>query len=265
MFKAERIQRIKEIIFERKQVNVSTLSSLLNVTEVTIRNDLEQLEKSGFLTRWHGGATLNSDLYPEQSVPGGQAAFPDISFEKEKDEIGQIAAKLVEEREWIFLGPGTTSYYIAKALSKRQNLNIMTNNFYVSYVLGGNPSINLMFLGGKLDHSGMYTIPDDLQSQLKHIYLNKSFFSVDAVSLDGGYTLTDVTVLEIINTMKTHCSETILCVDSKKFGQRAFMKLGDLTFASTVITNSQIPQEYHEHYLKHGIRLFTSYDLELLI
>jgi DeoR/GlpR family transcriptional regulator of sugar metabolism len=157
MFKAERIQRIKEIIFERKQIDVATLSSLLNVTEVTIRNDLEQLEKSGFLTRNHGGATLNASAFPEEQLHTDRMDGLNIPYDKEKEELGLVASQLVREREWIFLGPGTTSYYIAKALSKRQNLNIMTNNFYVANVFGSNASVQLLFLGGRMQNSGMYT------------------------------------------------------------------------------------------------------------
>ncbi len=261
MFKAERIHRIKEIIFERKQIDVATLSSLLNVTEVTIRNDLEQLEQSGFLTRYHGGATLNASAFPEQPDSNGQVDFFNISYDKEKEELGYVAANLVREREWIFLGPGTTCYYIAKALSKRQNLNIMTNNFSVAGVFANSPSVQLIFLGGQMQHSGMYTVPEDLNKDLEHIFLSKFFFSVDATSLEGGYCLSDINVLDIIRTVSSRCQEPIICVDSKKYDQRSFSRLGDLDYVPTVVTNSSVPAEYHKYYTEHGIRTYTSFDL----
>ena len=59
MFAAERQNKIKEILTEYKQINVSSLSSILNVTETTVRKDLEALEKEGFLFKTHGGAILN--------------------------------------------------------------------------------------------------------------------------------------------------------------------------------------------------------------
>ena len=95
MFKAERLHRIKEIIFERKQIDVATLSTLLNVTEVTIRNDLEQLEKSGFLTRYHGGATLNTEVFPEQQFQSGHTDSLNIPYDKEKEEVGLAASQPV--------------------------------------------------------------------------------------------------------------------------------------------------------------------------
>ena len=264
MFKAERIQRIKEIIFDRKQIDVATLSTLLNVTEATIRNDLEQLEKSGFLTRYHGGATLNTAAFPEHSFSSTPTDGLNIPYDKEKDELGLVAAQLVSDREWIFLGPGTTSYYIAKALSNRQNLNIMTNNFYVANVFGSNPSVQLLFLGGRMQNAGMYSIPEDLDKRLADIYLSKFFFSVDGASIDGGYSLTDVNVMETIHAVSARCHEAVICVDSKKFDQRAFMRLGDLTYTRTVVTNNKLPEEYHRYYIEHNIRTFTSYDLKPL-
>lgn len=264
MFKAERIQRIKEIIFERKQIDVATLSSLLNVTEVTIRNDLEQLEKNGFLTRNHGGATLNASAFPEEQLHTDRMDGLNIPYDKEKEELGLVASQLVREREWIFLGPGTTSYYIAKALSKRQNLNIMTNNFYVANVFGSNASVQLLFLGGRMQNSGMYTIPEDLNRELEHIYLSKFFFSVDGASMEGGYTLTDMNVVDIIRAVSDRCHEAIICLDSKKFEQRSFIRLGDLASISTIVTNNKIPQDYHQYYMEHGIRAYTSYNLKPL-
>lgn len=263
MFKAERLHRIKEIIFERKQIDVSTLSSLLNVTEVTIRNDLEQLEKSGFLTRYHGGATLNAAAFPETVKATEPGISSGLLYDKDKEAIGETASQLVAEREWIFLGPGTTCQYIAQALSRRQNLNIMTNNFLVANAFAGNASVQLVFLGGKVQ-DGLYTLPEDTNRELEHIFLSKFFFSVDAVSMEGGYSMSDHGVLDIIRTVSTRCQERIVCVDQKKFNQRSFIRLGDLDFASTVITNDRLPVDYHHYYTSQGIRVYTSYDLKPL-
>ena len=115
-----------------------------------------------------------------------------------------------------------------------------------------------------MQNSGMYTVPEDLNKELEHIYLSKFFFSVDAASIEGGYTLTDMNVLDIIKAISSRCNETVMCIDSKKFDRRSFIRLGDLTYTSTVVTNNHIPQEYHQYYIEHGIRTFTSYDLKPL-
>lgn len=260
MFKVERIRRIKEILRDCRQIEVSSLSSLLSVSDATIRNDLEELEGEGFLTRFHGGATINS---PSTEEPVNTSLKKDlVEYDKNKEEIGIIASKLIREKEWIFLGPGSTNYYIAKALRQRSSINILTNNFLVANILHDIPHIRLLFLGGQLDHLGFYTAPDNWESELSNIYLDKAFFSVDGVDLEAGYTLSDKSVLDIIQAVMKHSRETIMAVDCMKFNQRTFMKIGDLDFAMTVITNSATPDAYKRYYIEHGISTYTTYDLK---
>lgn len=263
MFKVERIRRIKEIIFDRKQIEVATLSSLLNVSDATIRNDLEELEQQGYITRFHGGATLNSASTQEDQINqtlSGNA----VAYDKNKEEIGVIAARLVNEKEWIFLGPGTTSYYIAKALVQRNNINVMTNNLLAAAMLSSNPSIRILLIGGFLNNEENYTAPDDINREFHDLYLSKAFFSVDGADLEAGYTLTDSSVMDLIRAVSARCDETVFSIDSTKFGRRSFMKVGDLDFAQSVITNDNTPLPYKKYYLEHGICIYTSYDLKPL-
>ncbi|MDD3401894.1 MAG: DeoR/GlpR family DNA-binding transcription regulator [Hespellia sp.] len=260
MFKVERIRRIKEILRDCHQIEVSVLSNLLNVSDATIRNDLEELEQDGFLTRFHGGATFNS---PDAALSANsQSSLSAVEYHKDKEEIGIIASRLIQEREWIFLGPGTTTYYIAKALRERGQINVLTNNFLVANVLYDVPTIRLVFLGGQVDHLGNYTVPDDLDKELQNIYLDKAFFSVDGVDLNAGYTLSDKTVFDIIHAVMRRSREPIMAADCSKFEQTGFMTIGDLSLTPTIITNAGIPEEYKQYYLDHDIRVYSSFDLK---
>ncbi len=263
MFKVERKRRIKEIIFDRKQIDVATLSKLLNVTEATIRNDFEELEQEGFITRYHGGATLNSVITQEEEVNSALTGNI-VKYDKAKEELGVIASNLVSDKEWVFLGPGTTSYYIAKALSSRNDIKVFTNNLLVSNVLSNNSTIQIHFLGGRIDNKGLYTIPNDINKDLNNIYISKCFFSVDGADIDAGYTLSDTNVLDIINAISSRCQQSFFAVDNSKFGQRAFMKVGNLDSVPNVIMNDTVSDDYKKYYLEHGIRVYTSYDLKPL-
>lgn len=260
MFKVERIRRIKEIIQDCKEIDVSTLSGLLGVSDATIRTDLESLEKEGFLTRFHGGATLNAT---EETVTSSHAYdITPVEYDKNKEEIGNIAARLIREREWVFLGPGSTTYYIALALRQRSNINVMTNSFLVANALQDAPTIKVRFIGGQIENQGFYTVPDSIADEFSNIYLNKAFFSVDAVDLESGYTLSDLPVFEVIQTVTAKAKETIFAVDYMKFGQRAFMKIADLDDIKTVITNDHIDFAYKKYFSEHGICVYTTYDLK---
>ena len=133
MLKIERIKRIKDILKDSNQVEVSTLSNLLNVSDATIRNDLEELEQEGFLTRFYGGATIN--VAPTEEVTDTALHPNQVEYNQDLEELGIIAARMIRDREWVFLGPGRTNYYIAKALYSRSNINILTNNFLVANLL----------------------------------------------------------------------------------------------------------------------------------
>jgi DeoR/GlpR family transcriptional regulator of sugar metabolism len=111
---------------------------------------------------------------------------------------------------------------------------------------------------------GLYSIPNDITKDLNNIYLNKSFFSVDGVDIDAGYTLSDLNVLDIIKAISARCQETIFALDSSKFGQRAFMKVGDLDFAQSVIINDTVSTTFKKYYSDHNICVYTSNDLKPL-
>ncbi|QOX65749.1 DeoR/GlpR transcriptional regulator [Anoxybacterium hadale] len=257
MFKVERKRKIKEIIFNRKQVDVATLSKLLNVTEATIRNDFDELEEEGFITRFHGGASLNSAIAQEEDVNSALTGN-NIQYDKAKEALGIFASSLISNEEWIFLGPGSTSYYIAKALVSRNDMKIFTNNLLVSNVLSNNSTIQIHFLGGRLDNKGLYTIPNDIQKDLNNIYISKCFFSVDGADIDAGYTLSDTNVLEIIKAVSARCQQPFFAIDDAKFGYRAFMKVGDLDAVPNIIINDNVPDFYKQYYLEHGICVYTA-------
>ncbi|SHK30220.1 DeoR/GlpR family DNA-binding transcription regulator [Hespellia stercorisuis] len=262
MFKVERIRRIKEILTDCKQIDVGTLSGLLSVSDATIRNDFEELEREGFLTRFHGGATLNATQTAEElHNPFTGTA---IKYDKNKEELGEIAVRLVRDGEWIFIGPGTTSYYIAKALLSRSGINVLTNNFLVASVLSANSSIQVLFIGGRLNCAGFYSFPDNIEAELQDVHLDKCFFSVDGVDMDGGYTLSDWSIQELITSIAAKSEKILFVIDCSKFNKRSFRRIGDLDYPDILVTNDNIPTEFKTYYLEHRVCTYTSYDLDSL-
>lgn len=262
MFKIERMQKIREYMYQHKQADVNTLSALLNVSGATIRKDFEDLEKEGFITRFHGGASLSSASYQHEKL---YYSFhnSDIQYDQDKEELGAVASFLIQEREWIFLGPGTTAFYIAKALAKRSNIYVMTNNLLAANILALNPTIQTIVIGGKVHSDAVYTIPENIEKELDNIYLSKAFFSIDGADLQAGYTLSDISVLDIINTVSSKCCETFLAVDSSKYGKRTFMKLADMSFSHSVITNDRTLPKYKQFYSANSIPVYTISSLNI--
>lgn len=253
MNKLDRQTCIRDILTQLERAEVIDLSQRLNVSSATIRTDLEALERAGFLTRYHGGAMIN-----KSEEDAAAAATQIIPYEKSKDEIGRIAASLINDFEGVFLGPGSTCCFIAQALKKRTDItvNVVSNNFLVAAVLGNCPHIRMHFIGGRVQN--LYTIPENFNQELRDIYLDKFFFSIDGIDTSAGYTLSDPAVHEVITTVARRTKLTILAADVSKFGKRSFMKIGDTDFAQAVVTTPDIPQSFLQHYLKNGIKVYTS-------
>ena len=256
MNKMERMKYICDLMVKTGKAAVTTLSRDLDVSQATIRADLAELERIGFLTRYHGGAAINR---PEENL-GPIGTYSDVETSPEMKEVGLIAAQLVQNHDSIFLGPGRTSCYIAHAFCRRAGLtiNVVTNNFMVVDALRTCPNIRLHFIGGLTEPGRLFTVPENISNSLADIYLDKFFFSIDGVDLSAGYTLSDSSVHDMILSVARRSQKTVMVAEAQKFGRRSFMKIGGLDFAPIVVTNPTISEEYETYYANHGIHLYTS-------
>jgi len=260
MFKVARLAKIKEIILDRGQIDVNTLSSLLNVSDVTIRSDLEELEKDKFIQRSHGGAVLNEDYIKQQdfqkTLLGGK-----LEYDKNKEYIGQIASELVSDGEWIFIGQGSTCYYVAKELVKKETLNVLTNNLYAAVVLSQNKKANIIVTGGTLMNSDLFLSGDMFLKVLDSIFISKAFMGVTGVDFKGGYTVSDYLERNVYDKIKEISKELIIVADATKFDKTSFLSIGPLTMPDIVITNESVPKSYKEYFFNNGVKIFTSYKI----
>jgi DeoR/GlpR family transcriptional regulator of sugar metabolism len=252
MLKSERIQSIKDILLREKQTTVHRLSALLNVSEVTIRSYLQELEDEGFALRVRGGAALNE----QQEVINDIVAAINIPYDKEQEHIGGIAAGLIQENENVFIGSGTTCYYIAKALLHRRNITILTNNIYVVNILIANPYVHIIVCGGNLAHAYNCTSGDLFDKSIRNMHFDKSFFTVGGVDPVYGYSVSSEIEAAILKTVKRQTDDLILVIDSSKFGKTSFLHVGDFALSGTVITDQGIDTKYKDVYKEKGIPLY---------
>lgn len=184
MFAADRIKRIKDIMYEYKHVDINTLSVMLGCSVATVRRDLERLESEGFLKKAYGGAILSETA----EIPAMHSDGADEHL-KEKFQIALIAAEMVENNDIIFLGPGSTCLQIAKCLKEKDNLTLVTNNLNIVMELAGVTNIRLILLGGDINgqNNCVFSIGEYAVNSLKDMFINKAFFTVDCVSIQFGY------------------------------------------------------------------------------
>ncbi len=261
MFAVERIKKIKEIVYERKKVDVITLSNELSVSDVTIRRDLEKLENESFLTRSHGGAILNEYL----NVIDSQLILPlDTTNAHEKQTIGKLCSHMVNDNDTIILGPGTTSRYIAKNLDNKKNIKVVTTDILVAaelIKLSATSDIKVVLTGGDVEASNYQLVGRIAEKAFDNFYVNIAFVEVDGVSFDRGYSVSSVEKGFIIKAIASVSKDVVAVCDYTKFNDISFSPLGPVNMFKKVVSNEQTPTEFKEYYFENNIQLVTTFDI----
>ncbi len=255
MFALERIKLIKKYLNENQKAEVTALSGLLDVSEVTIRRDLEKLEKEGFLQRIHGGAVLTDELTESHS---GSIQEADDPLLQNRMEIGDIASNLVDDRDVIMLTPGLTNLQLARHLKNRKNLTVLTNDLLIALEFSGIASIKVIILGGDLDSQsrgvyGKFTI-----DSIRSFFVNKTFFEVEGINQDSSLTVSSIEKATLIQEAVKIAGESICLCPGNCFGKKAFYPVGDVSMAGKIISDSSMGDEYKKMFFQQNIQIFTS-------
>ncbi len=246
---AERHQKIVEIVNEKLSVRVSELSQIFGVTEETIRRDLEKLEKENLLQRSHGGAV--SVKKEETEIPYLER---EITNATEKRKIAVEAVRLIFPGDQIVLDASTTAWYMAKELPDMP-LSVITNSIKVALELSKKEQIKVISTGGMLLPESLSYVGPLAERSLQMYHVNKAFISCKGVHLNAGLSDANEWQALLKKQMMQISDETILMVDSTKFGTRTFVQVAGLDEVDQVITDSNISHDYVEEFKEKNIKL----------
>lgn len=235
MLAAERRSNIVRMTEQHGSVRVSELSKLFGVTEETIRRDLEELEKNGYLKRTYGGAI---------SVKGTGFEMPFTrrveSNRKEKNLIGKQAAALVKEGETVMLDASTTALWVARHLVSKRHLTVMTNSVQIVMELANRPGINVISTGGNLRDRSLSFVGPLAQRAVASYFVDKLFMSGKGLAPEEGLTDSNELEVELKKQMMTAARESICVVDSSKIGHKAFARIAGVEDFTKIITDPGI-------------------------
>lgn len=258
MFPAERINKIKEILTKTKQIDIASLSDALNVTEVTVRRDLEKLENENFLVRTHGGAVLN-----EESDKKELALLEEESEEVTEDHniIGQIASLFVNDNDVVFLSQGAVNRYIARNLKGKKNLTVVTNDLVVTLNIAlFAPEINVICPGGELSAGDFQLCGRATEEAIKQLHYNIAFIDIDGISMDRGFTVSSIDKSYIAQDVLKIADRGFAVCDYRKFNTDSFVPLGKINMFRSVISNEKMPEEYKEYFFSNQKQVFCTFD-----
>ncbi|MFC4778660.1 DeoR/GlpR family DNA-binding transcription regulator [Paenibacillus sp. GCM10023252] len=235
MLVAERYEKIVQLVMDRGSIRVSELSELCEVTEETIRRDLDRLEQAGRLRRSHGGAV---SVKEQQEIPYTER---EVIRAEEKKRIARAAIKLIAPKERILLDASSTAWYMASSVPDIP-LTVLTNSIKVSTELSHKEKIEVISTGGILAQRSLSFVGPLAERSLDAYHVDKVFLSCKGVHLERGISESNELQARVKSKMIGMADEVILLVDSSKFGMQAFTHVAELSQVHTVITDRRLPE-----------------------
>lgn len=248
-----RYDAIIDYLKENDAADVSTLSEFFQVSEMTIRRDLDRLEKDKILIRVHGGAKLLTRNMYEPSLDKRLK-----KQSKEKMKIGKFAASLVEAGDSIAIDDSSTTNAIIPYL--KVPVTVVTNHINVAVALANNEFADVILLGGRLRKSSMSFVDKTMETAMEQYRIDKAFLSAKSIDLEGN--IFDATSDEGNSKrvfLKNSCQKYFL-FDHTKLNTIAFYKVCGIQDTYTVIMDRYEPDvkmqlDFKDYCEKHGVEL----------
>ena len=252
MLANQRREKILELLQEDGSAKVVDLARLFKVTEVTIRQDLEKLDKDGLIIKEHWGAFFKN---VEDQVRTFSLVHQDNMDKKER--IAIKCLEFIESGDTIILDSGSTTTEIAKKLKGIKNLTVITNALNIALILGAEPGIEVIMTGGEFKPPTLSLTGQKAADFFKGLNVNKLFLATAGISLKAGLTYPSISDIVVKKAMIDAAETTYLVADSTKIGKSAFASLGALSLINYIVTDSGIQDNY--------LKVFQDNEIELIV
>lgn len=227
---------ILTLLADAGQVFVDELSEKFEVSEVTIRNDLDQLEQKNLLVRARGGAMK---VEGRVGIDYGIDQKDKINYEQ-KVRIGKRASEMVNDDEIIIIDSGTTTAELAKNLTEVKDVTVITNALNIATILSSQVHINLIVPGGFMRKNSFSLVGPMAEKSLRNFNVDRVFLGVDGFDTRQGIFTPNIEEAHLNEVMIEISNEVVLLSDSSKFKKRSFAFICGLQKIQTVITDAGI-------------------------
>lgn len=244
MLTEERKNEILRLLELKDIVKNRDLMDRLDVSESTIRRDLQEMEEENLLSRIHGGAKRIIKLEPELTM-----IEKSVKNTQEKKKIAAYAASLVNDGDYIYLDAGTTTYDMLPYLQTK-NCHVITNSVYHA-TLSVDIGLPTIIVGGEIRQKTKSIVSHTSIEQLQAYYFDKAFMGVNGIHIDYGYTTADPYEAQAKKIAIGQAQRSYILADSTKFNKVNFSKVTDIEAASIITTT--VPNE-----IKHKLTELTT-------
>ena len=230
-------ERLIEELLDNGYTGIIELSRRIGVSEATIRRDLLSLEEAGKIKRVHGGAVKLKNSKTEPLFKEKAA----LNF-KEKESIARLALSLIEDHDTIYLDGGSTIQILAKQLSTRKNLTIVTNSLIAAVELVETEH-RLIIVGGEFRRLSRSIVGSLTGKILNAVNIRKAFLGTIGFSVSKGMTTTDPNEAYTKELVMKNSEKVFVLADNSKIGHDSFAVSGDLSNIDSLLTDRPIKDE----------------------
>jgi DeoR family transcriptional regulator of aga operon len=251
MFPEERRREILATLKHEGRCLVAELARRLAVSEVTIRQDLDALEKDGLLRRTHGGAILNAKIGLERPFQ-----VEETTHRPEKVRIGEAAADLVSAGDTVILDVGTTVTEAARKLVEQQKrLTVFTNGLNIAAILEAHPEITTVVTGGTLRAQQHSLVNPFAEFILARISADVAFLGANGVDAARGVTNVNVAEAEMKALFVKAARRRVVLADGSKIGQVGLARFAELQEIDLLITDAGADEDEVEALREKGLEV----------
>lgn len=242
-----RFTKIMEELNINGRVCVTDLARKCNVSLVTIRKDLTELEKKGFVNREQGYAVLANSNDIRRRIA--------INY-SEKCSIAKVAASLVEDGETIMIETGSCCILLAEELAKtKKDITIITNSVFMTEYIGQYPTVNLVLLGGDYQADSQALVGPIAKHSAKHFFVDKFFVGTDGYHFGVGFTGDNHMRVDTLKGMAENAKNILIITESRKFGYQGLVPMFPLEQVKCVITDAGLSKEIKDFLMEAKIEV----------
>jgi len=247
----ERRQRVLDFVTEKGFVSLNDLATSMQVSESTIRRDLDYWHTQGVVKRTHGGAIFLGDgvaLPAFEERAGNQLT--------EKQAIARAAVARIQDGDSVLLDGGTTTLEVARLLVGRQ-VQIVTNSLPIAHLVASNRETDLIFLGGYVyPRTGVALGPLTLR-MLEDVHVHQTIMSVGGITSKGLFN-SNLLLVETERHMMQCADEVVVVADHTKFGRQALAFLCETSAIDTLIVDRPLTAEQCRAFRLEDVRIMVA-------
>lgn len=249
----QRRARLCELIRTEGFVSIPDLRMALEVSESTVRRDLDYLEAEGEVRRTHGGVFFTGNAASMRHFQDRR----DAEWER-KRQVAIAASELIEDHDTLLIDGGSTAYELARQLLGRP-LQVVTNSLPVANLFASSDAVDLVLLGGYVHHRTSVSLGPYANQMLSTLNVQKAVLSIAGADHRGYYN-SNLLLVETERAMMQSADQTIVVADSSKFGRSSLARLCGLSEVETVVSDESLSSQAREWLEEAGVCLLLAAD-----